>query len=87
MREEFLSTGLAHGDLTDGDTVATMNRQICRFAYNTVFAKRPGQESLIYQCADVSPVLETRAFPTEDGEFLLHQFAFGKRKRKPKWAD
>jgi Protein of unknown function (DUF4238) len=86
MHDEFLSSGLRHGELSDDDTVMTINRQICRFAYDTVFAQRSGQEPLIYEHADVSPVLETYAFPTGQGEFLVHQFAFGTRKRKPKWV-
>jgi len=86
MRDEFLSSGLEHGDLSDSDAVVAINRKICRFAYDTVFAQRSGQESLIYEYADVSPVLETYAFPTGQGEFLVHQFTFGTRKRKPKWV-
>ena len=64
-----------------------MNRQICRFAYKAVFAQRPGQESIICQHADVSPVMQTSVLPAERGEVLLHQFAFGTRMRKPKWVD
>ena len=86
MRDEFLSSGLGHGELSASDAVMKINCQICRFAYDTVFAQRSGQESLIYEYADVSPMLETYALPTGQGEFLVHQFTFGPRKRKPKWV-
>jgi hypothetical protein len=87
MREQFVSCGFGHGDLSDRDAVIIMNRQICRFAHRAVFAQKPGQESLICQHAHVSPVLQTSALPLEQGEALFYEFAFGGRERKPKWVD
>jgi Protein of unknown function (DUF4238) len=86
MREQFVSCGFGHGDLSDSDAVITMNRQICRFAYRAVFAQKLGQESLICQHAHLSPVLQTSPLPVERGEASFYEFAFGTRKRKPKWV-
>ncbi len=85
MHQPFVRYGLKHRDLSEDQRVRTTNRQICRFAYNAVFAQQPGHEPLIRKHADVSPILQTKVVPTKDGELLLHQQVFGKRKQKPKW--
>jgi hypothetical protein len=85
MRPLFDSEGLRHSDLSEHQRVDAMNLEICRFAYNAVFAQHPGHEPLIRRYAGISPVLQTDVIPTKDGEFLLHRQVFGKRKRKPKW--
>jgi hypothetical protein len=86
MREQFVFSGFGHGDLADRDRVIMINRQICRFAYKAVFAQKLGQESLILEHADVSPVLQTLPFPVDQGEVVFYQFAFGARKRKAEWG-
>jgi len=87
LRERFASDGLEHGELSERKSVSVMNRHICRFAYKAVFAQRAGQEALIHEDADVSPVLRAKTIPVEKGEIVFHQSVFGKRVSKPKWVD
>lgn len=87
MREQFASHGFGYGDLSDRKSAETMNRQICRFAYEAVFAQMGGQEALVHEHADVSPVLQTSRLPGAQGEALFFSYVFGPRKRKPKWVD
>src|SRR5512132_2140741 len=87
MRGPFESCGFRHTELRDRKKLKVMNRHICRFAYNTVFARTSGHERLIYKYADLSPVVQTSTIPIEQGEYVISQFVFGKRKRKPKWAN
>lgn len=86
MKERFAREGFGLGELTKRESVKAMNRQICRFAYRVVFAQRPGQERLIEKHASVSPILQTTAVQSDDGQILLHEMVFGKRERKPKWV-
>lgn len=87
MREQFALHGFGHSELSESKAVETMNHQICRFAYKTVFAQKPGQEPVIRKHAEVSPVLQTSILPLEEGEVLVFQNVFGTRERKPKWVD
>ncbi|MBF0092943.1 MAG: DUF4238 domain-containing protein [Alphaproteobacteria bacterium] len=87
MREQFAIHGFGYGDLSSSESVEMMNRQICRFAYEAVFAQKSGQEALICEHAGVSPVLQTSRLPGAQGEVLLFSNVFGPRTRKPKWAD
>lgn len=87
MRGQFASHGFGYGDLSDPKSAETINRQICRFAYDAVFAQQVGQESLIRDHVDVSPVLQTCRMPGAQGEALFFSYGFGPRKRKPKWVD
>jgi hypothetical protein len=85
MRDPFAAEGFKHGDLTDVGKALSMNRSICRFAYQVVIAQSGGQEALIRKHAGESPVLKTTTIKDKDGEMLIHQSVFGKRRRKPKW--
>jgi hypothetical protein len=87
MRGGFESYGFRHVELCDVKKIKIMNRHICRFAYNTVFARTSGHERLICKYADVSPVVQTSTIPFEQGEYVISQFVFGRRKRKPKWGN
>jgi hypothetical protein len=86
MRERFTCDGFGDGELSEPNTVQMMNRQICRFAYKTVFAQTAGQEDMIREHADLSPILKTETFAVEKEESVYHRSVFGKRKRKPKWV-
>lgn len=86
MREQFASQGFGYGDLPDRKSAQVMNRLICRFAYETVFAQEKGQEALIHEHAHVSPVLQTSRVPGTHGEFSSFSNVFGSRKHKPKWV-
>ena len=87
MQEQFASHGFRYGDLSDPKHVEIMNHRISRFAYEAVFAQKAGQESIICEHADVSPVIQTSILPVAEGEFLVFQYVFGTRERKPKWVD
>jgi hypothetical protein len=82
---QFACQGLRYGELSDATTVQTMNRQICRFAYESIYANEPGFCELVKENADVSPVIRTDVIPAPNGQFVLSQFVWGKRTRKPKW--
>lgn len=75
--EEFVRKGMKHRDCGKGEFVDECNRFICRFAYEAVLAQEQGNEALIQEYADVSPVLDTTEIP--------YKRVFGKREEKPKW--
>ena len=81
LLEKFARDGIEHVECRSREFVNKCNRYICRFAYETVFARERGQDALIEEHADVSPVLE----PTRIGPDTIYQRVFGKRKRKPTW--
>lgn len=87
MREQFSYGGFGHSELSKLESVETMNRQICRFAYKAVFAQRAGQEALIKEHAHLSPVLLTKTLSVEKRKVVFFENVFGKRERKPKWVD
>ena len=80
-RDKFTRRGIEHLECGSRVFVNEWNRCICRFAYETVFAREMGQEAVIEEYADVSPVLK----PTRIGPYTVFQRVFGKRKRKPAW--
>ncbi|HUT91241.1 MAG TPA: DUF4238 domain-containing protein [Thermoguttaceae bacterium] len=82
---EFARHGLCYGELNDAATVKEMNRQVCRFAYETVYASKPGFARLVREYADESPVIRTETIPAPNGQFPSSRFVWGKRTRKPKW--
>ena len=85
VRQQYLSEGFRYGDLSNREMVETINRQICRYAYRSVFAQDQGQEALIREHANASPVLHTERVRIDGREFLIHQSVFGEIPRKPKW--
>jgi len=85
LLDQFNRQGIGYGDLTDSAEVERMNRQICRFAYQVVFAQVPGFENLVKEHAGVSPVVRGQTIPTDAGDFIFTQYVFGERGPKPKW--
>jgi hypothetical protein len=83
--KSYAKYGLTHIDVDDEKWILMANEQICRFAYEAVLASEPGQEELILQYADKSPVLETAMLPGKNSLFTIHHQVFGKRVPKPKW--
>lgn len=86
LRDKFAHNGFEHLDIKCR-FVREWNRHICRFAYETVFAQKRGQEALIQKHVDVSPIWEGTEIPSKDGKGKLvsGKFVFGKRKQKPVW--
>ena len=87
MRDQFASEGLWIADLSDTGLVEAINRQVCRFGYQTIFAKKAGQERLIQEHATLSPVIRFDRITKGKGEIVKFQMGFEKRERKPKWVD
>jgi hypothetical protein len=87
MRDQFASEGLGVADLSDTGLVEAINRQVCRFGYQTIFAQKAGQERLIQAHAALSPTIRFDRIATEKGEIIPFEMVFGKRERKPKWVD
>ena len=85
--EQFVSEGVGIGDLPDVGFVETINRQVCRFAYEAIFARASGHERVIREHAALSPVPQFERIPAGEGEIVASQMVFGKRERKPKWVD
>lgn len=85
MRDQFAVHGFGYGDLSARSTVEEMNALVCQFAYEAVFASVDTFTDLVAKYADKSPVVRTQAAPTKDGQFILSQYVWGKRTRKPKW--
>lgn len=74
-KERFSRYGLEYGEAPSAEWVEWVNLQVCRYAYETVYASKPGQEDLILAFADESPVY------SETNKGLV----FGPRPDKPKW--
>lgn len=85
-KREFASGGLGFADLSDVSRVETINRQVCRFSYEAVFAQKTGHEKLIQKHAALSPIPRFTRVSRGKGEIVTFQMVFGKRERKPKWA-
>jgi hypothetical protein len=85
MCSQFAQAGFGYAELRDALGAETINRQICRFAYEAVFSQTPGLEALVREYAVASPVLRTRVAPTTQGEVLFYEMTFGTRKKKAKW--
>lgn len=45
-RDEFVSEGVGIADIFEVNFVEVINRQVCRFAYQAVFAQKAGQDDL-----------------------------------------
>ncbi len=86
-KERFASEGLGIADLADPSFVERINRQVCRFAYEAIFARSGGHERLIREHAALSPVPQFERIPAGKGKNVAFQMVFGKRERKPKWGD
>lgn len=86
-KDTFSQHGLLHSDVPDKAWVASMNAQVCRFAYEAVISQSAGQEEVIAEFAGVSPVHEASALQVGNGIATLHRHAFGPRVAKPKWRD
>jgi hypothetical protein len=85
LRDPFRRYGMQHGDLDDLEKVAMMNRYICRFGYEAVYADRDGFEDLVAQYAHESPIAKSTIIDEGTGMRVEHESVFGKRERKPKW--
>lgn len=83
--DQYSKDGFGFGNLSEPNQVEIMNRHICRFAYEAVFAQGPGFEELVKQYADVSLVVRTQAIQTANGDFILPEYIWGPREPKPKW--
>ena len=79
--------GLGRADLSDADLVEMINRQVCRFGYQVIFAQKAGQERLIEEYAGLSPTIRFDRIGAGEGETVLFEMIFGKRERKPRWTD
>lgn len=86
MRNQFKKFGFLIGEVADRRQVKRINRQVCKFAYKTVFARDPGNEALVRKYANTSPVIRVDPIPIPKGEMLVAQSVFGKREPKPKWT-
>lgn len=86
-RDEFVSEGVGIADISEVNFVEIINRQVCRFAYQAVFAQKAGQERLIQEYAELSPTIRFDRFGTGEGEAVLFEMIFGKRERTPKWVE
>jgi hypothetical protein len=67
--------------------VEMINRQVCRFGYQAIFAQKSGQERLIREHAELSPTIRFDRIGADEGEAVVFEMVFGKRERKPKWVE
>lgn len=86
-RDEFVSEGVGIADISEVNFVEIFNRQVCRFAYQAVFAQKAGQERLIREHAELSPTIRFNRIGAGENESVVFEMVFGKRERKPKWVD
>lgn len=72
----FARHGLLHTDAPDRDWVLRVNKTVCRYGYEAVYASEPGQEDIVLQHSAESPVHD----PESPG-----RMTFGPRTKLPKW--
>jgi hypothetical protein len=87
MRDQFVSEGLVVADLSETGLVEAINRQVCRFGYQAIFAQEAGQKRLIEEYAGLSPTIRFDRTGAGEGEAVFFEMIFGKRERKPKWVE
>lgn len=85
--KQFVSEGLGVKDVSKIGIVKMINRQVCRFGYESVFAQTREHEKLVQRYSELSPVMRSERIATDEGPAVLFQMVFGKRERKPKWVD
>lgn len=86
-RDEFVANGLGRADLSKTHLAKVINRRVCRFSYEAVYAQKAGHEKLIQNHAAHSPVLQFSRVSGGKEEIVAFQMVFGKRERKPKWIN
>jgi hypothetical protein len=87
MRDQFASEGLGVADLSNTGLVEAINRQVCRFGCQAIFAQKSGQERLIQEHAELSPTIRFDRIGADEGETVVFEMVFGMRERKPKWVE
>ncbi len=87
MRAQFTAEGFEVADLSDIGLVEAINRQVCRFGYEAIFAQKAGQERLIQEHAELSPTIRFDRIGAGENESVVFEMVFGKRERKPKWVE
>jgi hypothetical protein len=87
MRDQFAAEGFEVADLSDTGLVEAINRQVCRFGYQTIFAQKAGQERIIEEHAGLSPIIRFNRIGAGEDEAVFFEMVFGKRERKPKWVE
>ena len=85
-RDKFVSKGVGIAYLSEAGYIEEINRQVCRFAYQALFAQSVGQERLIQEHAELSPTIRFDRIGAGEGAFVFFEMVFGKRERKPKWV-
>lgn len=80
----FREHGLTAGDVPDENWVEHI-AQISRFAYEAVIAAGRGQEDIVLEFANVSPVHDATTVAVAKDAWAFPQLLFGARKPKPKW--
>jgi hypothetical protein len=84
-KREFDRVGITHSDLADERKVLLINEQICRFAYDAVFANQEGFEPFVQPLALTSPVVHFSTLEVGGLVTTTAHFEFGCRPSKPKW--
>lgn len=85
--ERFIAEGLGHANLSDTGFVEMINRQVCCFGYQAIFAQKTGQEGLIQEHAELSLSVRFDRIGAGKDQMIVFEMVFGKRERKPKWID
>ncbi|SFC74520.1 DUF4238 domain-containing protein [Collimonas sp. OK412] len=85
LSADYARNGLTHMDLTDADVVRQFNETICRFGYQAIFAQAKGQQELIRQHCDVSPVPVIQEILLKKGVTIVGRMKFDKRQEKAVW--
>jgi hypothetical protein len=85
MKACFSIHGLYCSEPRNSTSINSMNRHICQFDYESVFANKQGFAGLVKEFSDISPVIQTKIIPMPRGYRMKSQSVWGKRTRKPKW--
>ncbi len=87
MRDTYREKGVTYSRVTTARVVKGINRSICRFGYEAVYAREPGQEAVIVAHAGTSPVVQTNTVPSIRGAYIFSGMVFGKRRSKARWDE
>jgi len=85
VKDNFSKHGLWHTECNDVKMIEGLNEWVCRFAYRDVYSIATGFQELVEVHAETSPVIRTDVMHSGEGQYISHQFVFGKRSKKPKW--
>jgi len=87
FHSRFVRVGCIEHNCSDENRVRSINRMICRFAYQAVFSRDESQRECVRDFANISPILKISYLPGAMEPIGVLSQVFGARTTKPKWDE